>query len=86
MIQNQFLDQIELTEDYFKNALNIEIIGQNAIAIYGHLYIEQFCSSAMIVCGKKEKLVIEGKDIRILCYSKYELQLRGIFATIKWIK
>lgn len=78
----KLVDALQLPKDLCLGALNIRIIGQYEAYIENYRSIIEYDTSVIKLQGKGCRVKIAGKYLKIVCFSKDDMKVKGILQEI----
>lgn len=78
------VDALQLPKDLCLGALNIRIIGQYEAYVENYRSIIEYDTSVIKLQGKGCRVKIVGKYLKITCFSKYDMKIKGNLQEIKF--
>ncbi len=75
--------------EHFPECLNttdvkVIMIGNHELLIENYCGIGEYLEQKIVVRGRNRKLIIEGDNLLIEYYSKYDLKISGILHSLRW--
>lgn len=78
------VDALQLPKDLCLGALNIRLIGQYEAYVENYRSIIEYDSSVIKLQGKGCRVKISGNFLKITCFSKYDMKIKGNLQEIKF--
>ena len=80
----KLIDTLQLPKDLMLGALNIRLLGQYEAYIENYKCIIEYNDKVISLLGKKSKVTISGENLRIVCFSKDDMRIKGCLYEIKF--
>ncbi len=74
----KLVDKMELPKDLLLGAINIRITGKWEAYIENYKSIIEYTDTVIKLQGKNTRIKIAGKNLRISCYTKEDMEIKGI--------
>ena len=76
------IDKMDLPKDLLLGAMNIRVTGKWEAFVENYKTIIEYTDSVIKLQGKNTRLKIIGKNLKISCYTKEDMQVKGIINEI----
>ena len=73
----KLIDALQLPKDLMLGALNIRLLGQYEAYIENYKSIIEYSDNIISLLGKNTKVTINGDNLRIVCYTKDDMRIKG---------
>ncbi len=80
----KFIDALELPKDLCLGALNVKLTGQYEAYIENYRSIIEYGDSVIKLQGKNSRLSISGKNLKIVCFTKDDMKIKGYLQEVKF--
>ena len=80
----RIVDALELPKDLCLGAFNIKLIGQYEVYVENYRSIIEYNSSDIKLQGKHNRLSINGRNLRIICFTKDDMRIKGFIQEVKF--
>lgn len=80
----KIVEVLELPKDLCLGAFNIRLMGQYEAYIENYRSIIEYGSSVIKLQGKNSRLCINGRNLRIVCFSKDDMRIKGFIQEMKF--
>ncbi|MBQ2745919.1 MAG: YabP/YqfC family sporulation protein [Lachnospiraceae bacterium] len=80
----KFIDALELPKDLCLGALNVKLTGQYEAYIENYRSIIEYGDSIIKLQGKNSRLSISGKNLKIVCFTKDDMKIKGYLQEVKF--
>ena len=80
----KFIDALELPKDLCLGALNVKLTGQYEAYIENYRSIIEYGDSVIKLQGKNGRLSISGKNLKIVCFTKDDMKIKGYLQEVKF--
>lgn len=80
----KIVDALELPKDLCLGAFNIKLTGQYEAYIENYRSIIEYSSSVIKLQGKNSRLCLCGNNLRIICFSKDDMRIKGFIQEVKF--
>lgn len=81
----KLIDTLQLPKDLMLGALNVRLIGQYEAYIENYKSIIEYSDKIICLLGKNSKVTIKGDRIRIVCFTKDDMRIKGYFKEINFL-
>ena len=82
---NRIITTLDLPEDLFLGLPNISLLGNKKMYISNHRGILSYSPDEIIVIIKDYQILIRGKQLNIVNYSKDELSILGHVCSLEYV-
>ena len=82
---NKIVKALDLPEDLFLGLPNISLSGNREIYISNHRGILSYGQEEMVILVKEYQIVIKGKSLSIVSYTKDDLTIEGYIRSMEYI-
>ncbi len=76
------IDRMDLPKDLLLGAMNIRVTGKWEVFVENYKSIIEYSDLVIKLQGKNTRLKIIGKNLQITCYTKEDMQIKGIINEI----
>ncbi len=83
-MRRRIVDALELPKDLCLGALNVKIIGQYEAYIENYRSIIEYTATDIKLQGKNTRVSISGRNLRIVCFTKEDMRIKGYLQEIKF--
>lgn len=80
----KLIDALQLPKDLVLGALNIRLIGQYEAYVENYKSIIEYNDKVIKLMGKNSKAMITGERLKIVCFSKDDMKIKGYLQEIKF--
>ena len=80
----KLIDTLQLPKDLMLGALNIRLLGQYEAYIENYKSIIEYNDKTISLLGKNTKVTLIGEKLRIVCFSKDDMRIKGCLHEIKY--
>ena len=80
----KLVDALQLPKDLMLGALNIQLLGRYEAYVENYKSIIEYNDKEISLLGKKSKVTISGENLRIVCFSKDDMRIKGCLYEIKF--
>lgn len=84
LFMENIIDALQLPKDLCLGALNIRLIGKYDAYIENYKNIIQYESDIIKLQGKNCRVKISGSNMKIVCFSKDDMKIKGNICEIKY--
>lgn len=81
----KLIDVLQLPKDLMLGALNVRLIGQYEAYIENYKSIIEYSDKIISLLGKNSKVIIRGDRLRIVCFTKDDMRIKGYFKEINFL-
>ena len=74
----KLVEKMELPKDLMLGAINIRITGKWEAYIENYKTIIEYTDTVIKLQGKDTRIKIIGKNLKICCYNKEDMEIKGI--------
>lgn len=78
----KLIDALQLPKDLMLGALNVRLVGQYEAYIENYKSILEYNDKIITILGKNTKVTIIGEKLRIVCFSKDDMRIKGCFREV----
>lgn len=82
MLLAQMTDRFALPADVVEQSVQIRISGDREVLIGNYKKLLQFTTEQVVVCGKKQKICIQGRNLQIPVFAEDGLRITGRIQSI----
>ena len=82
---NKIIKALDLPQDLFLGLPNISLLGNKEIYISNHRGILSYGQEEMIILAKDYQILIRGKSLCIISYTKEDLTIQGYIRGMEFI-
>lgn len=83
-IGRQLVEKLELPKDLLLGAMNIIITGKWEAIIENYKSIIEYTDNVIKLQGKNCRVKVTGSNLKISCYNKEDMEIKGIINEIKF--
>lgn len=76
---------LQLPEDYAKGKILVSMQGQDRISIENFKGISSYTTEEIRLVAKQKKVCITGKNLKIDCYTKEEIEISGRIDRLEYL-
>lgn len=76
------VEALELPKDLCLGALNIRLVGQYEAFVENYKCIIEYGSETIKLQGKKNRVKISGKNLKISYFTKDDMKIKGIICDV----
>lgn len=80
----KIVDVLELPKDLCLGALNVKLTGQYEAYIENYRSIIEYSATIIKLQGKNSRVSISGKNLRIICFTKDDMRIKGYLQEVKF--
>lgn len=80
----RIVEALELPKDLCLGALNVRMIGQYEAYIENYRSIIEYTPTDIKLQGKNTRVSICGKNLRIVCFTKDDMKIKGYIVEVKF--
>lgn len=73
----KLIDALQLPKDLMLGALNVRLIGEYEAYIENYKSIIEYNDEVICLQGKNSKVTIKGERLKIVCFSKDDMRIKG---------
>ncbi|MBQ5917531.1 MAG: YabP/YqfC family sporulation protein [Lachnospiraceae bacterium] len=73
----KLIDALQLPKDLMLGALNVRLIGKYEAYIENYKNIIEYNDKVICLQGKNSKVTINGEKLKIVCFSKDDMRIKG---------
>ena len=82
---NNFIKALDLPPDIFLGLPNLSLSGNREVYISNHRGILSYGQEEMVILVKDYQILIKGKALCIVSYSKEELTIQGYIRSMEFV-
>ena len=75
---------LQLPDDFAKGNTLVSLLGQERVIVENFREISSYTEEEVRLTGKKRKLCITGKNLKIDSYTKEEIEISGIIDRLEY--
>ncbi len=83
-MMKKIVDALELPKDLCLGALNVKLIGQYEVYIENYRSIIEYTDMDIKLQGKNTRIAISGRNLRIICFTKEDMRIKGYVQELKF--
>lgn len=80
-----FLHSLQLPQDYIKGNTTVVMQGNEYICIENFKGISSYTTEEIRILTRKSKISITGKNLKIDCYSRDEIEISGCISKLEYL-
>lgn len=80
----KIIDALELPKDLCLGALNVKLTGQYEAYVENYRSIIEYGDSVIKLQGKNSRVSISGKNLKIVCFTKDDMKIKGYLQEVKF--
>ena len=73
----KLIDALQLPKDLMLGAMNVRLVGQYEAYIENYKSILEYNDKMISVVGKNTSVTIIGEKLRIVCFTKDDMRIKG---------
>ena len=82
----KLVDALQLPKDLMLGAMNVKLVGQYEAYIENYKSILEYNDKVIIIDGKGSRVTILGEKLRIVCFSKDDMRIKGCLHEVTFSK
>ncbi|MBQ6814362.1 MAG: YabP/YqfC family sporulation protein [Lachnospiraceae bacterium] len=79
-----FFEALNLPKEICPGALNVKLCGQYEAYIENYRSIIEYDASVIKLQGKGCRVKISGQNLKIICFSKDDMRIKGLIFEVKF--
>lgn len=82
---NKIITTLDLPKDLFLGLSNLSLCGNRELYISNHRGILSYGQDEMVILIKDYQVIVKGKSLCIVSYSKEELTIQGFLSSLEFV-
>ena len=82
----KLVDALQLPKDLMLGAMNVKLVGQYEAYIENYKSILEYNDKMIIIDGKNTRVTIVGDKLRIICFTKDDMRIKGCIYQVNFGK
>ena len=82
----KLVDALQLPKDLMLGAMNVKLVGQYEAYIENYKSILEYNDKIIIIDGKNTRVTIVGDKLRIICFTKDNMRIKGCIYQVNFGK